>query len=160
MYFIFFTQSSLKGHLGCLQVLATANSATYEVHAYGKSELIHKTNRFSDHLLIGLLFFWYKAVQWLYILEINPLLTASFAKIFLPLYGLSSFCKFNYVPFVYFFILFLLGVLKRKCFNLCQKVFGLCFSLGVLQYLVQNLGILSLFLYLVLESVLISSFYV
>ena len=60
---------------------------------------------FSDHFLIGL-FGWFgmSYMRWLYILEINPLLVASFAKIFPHsvgyLYGYGFLCcakafKFN-----------------------------------------------------------------
>ena len=60
------------------------------------------------------------------------------------------------------FISFTLGNRQKNyCYNLCQRVFVLCFPPGDLWFLVLNLGveyILSLFLCVVLENVLISFF--
>ena len=110
-----------------------------------------------------------------YILEINHLLVALFANIFSHSVGclfilfMVSFAMQKLLSlirshlFIFAFISFALGNIPKKyCYNLCQRVFFLCFPLRVLRCPVLHLGlssILSLFLCMVLGSVLISFFY-
>ena len=90
----------------------------------------------------------------LYILAINLLSVISFANILsqsvscLFIVSMVSFAvqKFlsliRYHLLIFAFISFALGDRSKKyCFNLCQREFCLCFSLGVLQYLVLHLGL-------------------
>ena len=87
----------------------------------------------SAHFLIGLsVFLILSCMRCLYILEINPLLIASFANIFSHSEGCFSSCgflcctkafKFNQVSFAYFCVYFHQEVKKKSCCCLCQCVF-------------------------------------
>ena len=90
----------------------------------------------------------------LYILEINPLSVVPFAIIFSHSEGclftlfIVSFALQKLLSvirshlFIFVFISFSLGGgSKRMLCHLCQRVFCLCFPLGVLQFLVLHLGL-------------------
>ena len=83
--------------------------------------------------------------SWLYILDIDPLLVATFANIFFHSIGyffillMVSFAVQKLLswlgPICLFLILFLLPWeidLRRYCYNLCPRMFCLCSLLGVL----------------------------
>ena len=102
--------------------------------------------RFSAHFLIGLFgFLLLSCMSCLYILEINPLLVASFANIFSHsvccffVYFMVSFAVQKLISlirshlFIFVFIFITLGGgSKRSCCNLCQRMFCLYFPLRVL----------------------------
>ena len=132
--------------------------------------------RSSAHFWIGLfVFVILSCMSCLYILEVNPVSVASFTNIFSHSEGcifvlfMVSFAvqKFLslFMSHLFIFILIFItlgGGSKRSCRDFCQRVFGLCFPLRVLECLVLHLSlesILSLFLCMVLRSVLISFFY-
>ena len=108
-------------------------------------------------------------------LDINSLLVISFANVFSRSVGclftllMISFAVQKLLSlvrshlFIFAFISFALGDRSKKCcYDLCQKAFCLCLLLGVLWFPALHLGlysILSLFLNMVLENVLISFFY-
>ena len=87
-------------------------------------------------------------MSYLYMLDINPLLVISFANIFphsidcLFVFSIVSFAVQKLLSlirshlFIFAFISFALGERSKKyCYDLCQRVFYLCFSLGVLWFL-------------------------
>ena len=90
----------------------------------------------------------------LYILEINPLLVASFANIFSHSEGylfilirvsfavqkLLSFIRSHLFIFVFISISLGGGSIRSYC-DLCQRVFLLCFPLRVLECPVLHLGL-------------------
>ena len=97
--------------------------------------------------LIGLLLLLFLLLgcmsNYLYTLEIKPLLVTLFANIFSQFVGCFIYgffrsaktYKFGYVPFVNFLLLFLLPwetYLRKWYYDLCQRMFCLCFLLGVL----------------------------
>ena len=126
------------------------------------STLYYASNLDLAHFLIGLFVFLELSCRsCLYIFEINSLSVALFATIF----SYSEGCLFTLLIvsfvvqkllilirsrlFIFAFISNIWEVGHRgSCCGLCWRVFCLCFPLGV-----------SLFLCMVLESVLVSSFY-
>ena len=90
-------------------------------------------------------------VNCLYILDINPLLVTSFANIFSNSIGclfilsmkLLCYAKLLSLIVSHLFIFACLGRLEpgKYCYNLCQRVFHVCFLLGVLWFLVLHLGL-------------------
>ena len=84
----------------------------------------------------------------LYMLDINPLSVISFANIFSHLFCLFILLMVSFIVqkllaltrshlFIFAFMSFTLGEESKKYYcDLCQRVFWLCFPLGVLQYLV------------------------
>ena len=102
----------------------------------------------SSHFLIKLfVFLLLSCMSCLYILEIKPLSVASFANIFSHSIGclfilfMVSFAVQKLVSlirshlFIFAFISFALEDRSKKyCYNLCQRVFCLCFLLGVLWF--------------------------
>ena len=81
----------------------------------------------------------------LYILEIKPFSVSSFSNAFLPVYRLFFYFMVSFVvqkftslirsPFKNFLFLFLLPWetdLRKHWYNLCQRMFRLCYILGVL----------------------------
>ena len=110
----------------------------------------------------------------LFFFEISSLSVASFAIIFTHSEGcLFTLLIVSFVVqkllslirshlFISAFISITVGDDRGSCCDLCQRVFCLCFPLGVLWFLILHLdlySILSLFLCMVLESVLVSFFY-
>jgi len=108
----------------------------------------------------------------LYVLEINPLSFALLANIFshsvdcvfMLLMVPFAVQKLNWVPFTYLCFYFHYSrrwIKKRYCYNLCQRMFCLCFPPRALWCPALHVGlwsISSLFLCMVLENVLISFF--
>ena len=100
----------------------------------------------SAHFLIGLfVFMMLSCKSCLYMLDINPLVVISFANIFsysvgcLFIFSMVSFAVqkllslIRFHLFIFAFISFTLGDGSKKyCYDLCQRVFCLCFPLGVL----------------------------
>ena len=107
--------------------------------------------RSSAHFLIRWIFF-NSYTSCLFILEINPLLVASFANtfsrsvgylfiLFMVLFAVQKLL--NLIGSHFYFVLFslLCEVDLKDCCGLCQRVFCLCFPLRVLYYLVFHLGL-------------------
>ena len=112
--------------------------------------------RSSAHFVIGLFVFFLmlSCVSYLYILDINPLLVILLANIFSHSVGclfillIVSFAVRKLLSLIrshlsiFAIISFALGDRSKKyCYNLCQRVFCLCFLLGVLWLPVLNLGL-------------------
>ena len=109
--------------------------------------------RSSMYFFIGFIFFLMSYMSCLYILELNPLLVASFANIFSHSMGclsvllMVSFTMQEILSLIWSLLLiFLFSFIsevdpKRYYGNLCQKVFCLCFPLIVLQCPVLHLGL-------------------
>ena len=107
--------------------------------------------RSSAHFFISLVL---SCLSWLYILYINTLAVTSLANIFSHLIGclfLLSVVSFAVQKltslirchlFVFAFISFALGDrFKKYGYNLCQRMFCLCFPLGVLWFLILHSGL-------------------
>ena len=86
----------------------------------------------------------------LYILDVNPLSVISFANILSHLVGcdfvllMVSFAVQKLLSLIRFHLfIFALGNRSEKnnCYDLCQRVFCLCFPLGVLWLMVLHLGL-------------------
>jgi len=103
--------------------------------------------RFSAHFLMGLfVFLVLSGRRCLYNLEINCLSVDSFAKIFshsvhclfvsfrvsFAVQKLLSLIEFRFFTFVFIIITLGGGHLRRCCYGLCRRVFGLCFPLRIL----------------------------
>ena len=101
--------------------------------------------------------FWlhcFRCMNCLYILEINHLLVEWFANIFSHSVGCLfiffdgflccakalSWIRFHVLIFVFISIILGDGI-KKYCCNLCQRVFCLCFPLGILSYPVLHLAL-------------------
>ena len=91
------------------------------------------------HILTGLFIsLKLSCMSYLYVFEINSLSVASFAIIFSHSEGcLFTLLRISFIvqkgPIVHFCFSVTLGVSHRgSCGDLCQRVFCLCFSLGVL----------------------------
>ena len=111
--------------------------------------------RSSAHFLIGLfVFLMLSCMSCLYILDINPLSVTSFANIFyhsvgcLFILSMVSFAVQKLLSlirshlFIFVFVSFALRDRSKKyCYSLCQRMFCLCFLLGVLWFLVSHLGL-------------------
>ena len=113
----------------------------------------------SAHFQIRLFFFlMLNCMSYLYILDINPLLVISFANIFshsvgcLFVLSVVSFAVKKLLSlisshfFIFAFISFALGdrffpPQPPNFYDLCQRVFCLCFPLGVLWFPVLHLGL-------------------
>ena len=111
--------------------------------------------RSSAHFLIRLFVFWMlSCASCLCIWDINLLSVISFANIFS--YSVGCLFILSMVSFavkkllnlirshllIFVFVFFALGDRSKKyCCNLCQRVFCLCFLLGVLEYPVLDLGL-------------------
>ena len=109
--------------------------------------------RFSAHLFIRLFVFWIlSCMSCLCILDINPLFVVSFANI--SSHSVSYFClvhgflcctkALNLIRshlFIFDFDSFVLGDRSKKkyCYDLCKRLFYLCFLLGILWCLVFHL---------------------
>ena len=89
----------------------------------------------------------------LYMLDINPLSVISFTNIFshsvgcLFILSIVTFAMQKLLSlirshlFIFAFICFRRQIKKKYCYNLCQRVFCLCFPLGVLWFPVLHLGL-------------------
>ena len=123
----------------------------------------------SAHSLIGLFVLLLSCMSCSYILEIKPLSVASFAHIFSQSLGYLLLMVFFAMQKLISLIrshLFLLSFLlpwetelRKPFYDLCQRIFCLCFPLGVLWYHILYLSlqaILNLFLCMVWGSVLTS----
>ena len=111
--------------------------------------------RSSAHFLIVLFAFLIMSyMSCLYVLDINPLLVASFANNFSDYIGclfdllMASFAVQKLLNLIrshlliFAFIYFALGDRSKKyCYDLCQRVSCLCSLLGVLQFLALHLGL-------------------
>ena len=108
-----------------------------------------------SHFLIGLfVFLLLSCMSCLYILEINPLSVVYFAIIFSHSEGclftllIVSFAVQKILSLIrsHLFILFLFPLLQEvghrgSCFDLCHRVFCLCFLIRVLYFLALHLGL-------------------
>ena len=145
MYHIFFIHSSVDGHLCCFHVLAIAHSASVNtgVHvtfqAMFLSRYMPRSGIAGSHGSLML-----SCVSCLYMVNINALSVILFANTFSHSVGCLFILLMVYfavqkllIKFYFLFLLFITSALgdrykKIYCYHLRQRVFCLCFPLGVL----------------------------
>ena len=109
---------------------------------------------FCPFLIVLFGFLVLSSMSCLHILDINPSLIASFANIFshslgcLFIFSRISFDVQKHLSlirshlFTFAFISFALGERYKKYhYRLCQRIFCLCFPLGVLQFFILHVGL-------------------
>ena len=133
-------------------MLSIFSCAFYHLYIFSEEILFFRS---SAHFLIGLFaFLILSSMRCLYILEINPLLAASFGKIFSHSMGylfillmvyfdmqkLLSLINYFKIIFVYIFIT-LGGLLKKDIAEIYVRECSSCFPLRVSYYLALHLGL-------------------
>ena len=88
-----------------------------------------------SHFLVGLfIFLVFSCMNCLYVLEIFSRSEGCLFTLLIVSFAVQKAFKFNQVPLVYFYFYFHYSEAgrRRSCFDLCHRVFCLCFPLRIL----------------------------